>query len=97
MHLRSGRRIESGSQASTRISSHRSGTQPPKSLRTIKEEIDPNSSSDSLSSMASGSSHLMDNLIDLDEPSSPTTASANPMSFDTRLVFVHQNAVGAKL
>ena len=47
--------------------------------------------------MASGS-HLMDNLVDLDEPSGPaTTASANPMTFDTRLVFVRENAVGAKL
>ena len=97
MHLRSGRRLESGSQASTRIYSQGSGTQLPRLLGSIKEEIVPNSSSDSLSSMASGSSHHMDNLIDLDKPTSPAMTSANPMSFDTKLVFIRENAVGAKL
>ena len=63
----------------------------------MREELVPNSSSDSLSSMASGSSHPMDNLIDLDEPLSPAMTGANPMSFDTKLVFVRENAIGAKL
>ena len=98
MHLRSaGTSIASGSVARTKVSTQASGTQTKSSLKII-EEGTPSTPSNSSSQSTSEASATMEDFQNLNlEDSTSMDVNVALLGYDTRLVFIFENWLGAKI
>ena len=97
MHLRSGTSIASRSIARSKVSTQASGTQAKSPLTTI-EEGTPSTTSESSSQSLSEAFETMEDFQNLNlDANGAMNIDAASLGYSTRLVFICENRLGAKL
>ena len=97
MHLRSGTSIAFGSIARSKVSTQASGTQPKNPLTAIEEDT-PSTASESSSHSTSETSETMEGFQNLNlDVNKALNVDAASLGYSTRLIFICENRLGAKL